>query len=297
MELTVVIVNFNSDKNKLNNCLKSISIKTKILIIDHSHNLTLDKILIPENLKIEIIRNENLGNGAGINCGLKNSQTRFVLYLDSDVILSRDFFKVLELSANKINEFAILAPKIKGHYSKNSLKRGHLLFYQYYYNKFFNNLKVKKSGIENINEVFYVNGSIMFIDKKNTFDAGIKFDEKIFLFFEENDFFHQCFKSNKKIYMIENLPSDHLDGSVDDKSFKFECFKKWHWEWSKYYFMNKHYNSVFVAFVATKNLIKFIIKMIFFFPLNRNKYKIYLSRINGLLSFYLDKEKLKLNEL
>ena len=121
MKLTVVIVNFNSDKDKLNNCLKSISIKTKILIIDHSHNLTLDKILIPKNLKIEIIRNENLGNGAGINCGLKNSQTRFVLYLDSDVILSRDFFKVLELSANKINEFAILAPKIKGHYSKNSL--------------------------------------------------------------------------------------------------------------------------------------------------------------------------------
>ena len=58
MELTVVIVNFNSDKDKLNNCLKSIPIKTKILIIDHSHNLTLDKILIPENLTIEIIKNE-----------------------------------------------------------------------------------------------------------------------------------------------------------------------------------------------------------------------------------------------
>ncbi len=297
MELTVVLVNFNSDKEKLSNCLRSISIKTKVLIIDHSHELILDNINFNKDLTIEIIKNKNLGNGAGINCGLKNAKTRFVLYLDIDVILPKDFFEVMQRSVEKIDDFAVIAPKIKNHYSKDSLKRGHLLFYQYYYNKFFNNINVKSSGVENINEVFYVNGSIMLIDKKNTLNFGIKFDENIFLFFEENDFFHQCFKSNKKIYLIENLLADHLDGSMNDDSLKFECFKKWHWEWSKYYFMNKHYNKFFVTIIALKNFIKFLIKMLFFFPVNKTKFKVYCFRAKAILSFYLDKKKIELNEL
>ena len=38
----------------------------------------------------------------------------------------------------------------------------------------------------------------MLIDKHNTYNVGIEFDENIFLYFEENDFFHQCFKKIKE---------------------------------------------------------------------------------------------------
>ena len=60
MNLTVVMVNFKSDKNKLNSCLKSINIDTKVLIIDHSNDLELNNINIPENIDLEIIKNKNL---------------------------------------------------------------------------------------------------------------------------------------------------------------------------------------------------------------------------------------------
>jgi len=132
----------------------------------------------------------------------------------------------------------------------------------------------------------------MLIDKYNTFDKGIKFDENIFLFFEENDFFHQCFKMKKKIYLIDSLLAYHHGGSLSDKSINYECFKKWHWEWSKYYFLNKHYNKLIIFFIALKSIFKYFLKSILYYFFDKDKYKIFKSRIDGLLCFYLNRKKI-----
>ena len=132
----------------------------------------------------------------------------------------------------------------------------------------------------------------MLIDKKNTYEEGISFDENIFLYFEENDFFHQCFKKRKKIYLISNLEAYHWGGSVHDETIEYECFKKWHWEWSKYYFFNKHYNKLIILFIALISVIKFCLKIPYYYFFDKNKNKIYRSRLNGLLSFYLKKDKI-----
>ena len=291
MELTVVLVNYKCDKNKLQTCLNSIKINTKVIVVDHSHDFTLTNISVPKNLNIEIIKNENLGNGAGINCGLKNSKTRYVLYLDIDTILPDIFFKTLEESVLKIKDFAIISPKIHNFYKTIYLNySGNLSFIKFLYNKFFFNLKLDRSKIENIKHVFFVSGSIMFIDKQNTFDVGIKFDENIFLFFEEDEFFHQCFKSNKKIYLIENLYANHLDGSISNAGINYERFKKWHWEWSKCYFLNKHYNSFLIFLISMKNITKYSIKIIFFLFFNNYKYQLFKARLNGVIGFYLNKK-------
>ena len=291
MNLTVVLVNYKSDKKKLQSCLNSITIKTDVLIIDHSHDFTFDNVSIPQNLNIKIIKNTNLGNGAGINCGIKNSNTKLVLYLDIDTVLSNNFFKILGDSIKNIENFAVVAPKINGFYkNKNILNTGNLSLIKFYYNKFFFNINLKKTNLPNIKPSFFVSGAIMLIDKYNTYEKGIKFDENIFMFFEEDDFFHQCFKNGKKIFLIDNLEADHFDGSINDKTLKYECFKKWHWEWSKYYFLNKHYNKIIIFFIATKSILKFLFKILIFFYFNKNKYQLYKTRLNGLLSYYFNKK-------
>ena len=291
MNLTVIMVNFKSDKQKLNSCLKSINFKTEVLIIDHSNDLELDQIIVPENIFLKIIKNENLGNGAGINCGIKNSKTKHILYLDIDTILPKDFFVKLKNSVNKIHDFAVIAPKINNFYDETKIKKyGNLSFLKFYYNKLFYKIKKDKDIEENINQVFFVSGSIMLINKDAILKENIKFDENIFLFFEEDDFFHQCFKSNLKIFLINNIKATHLDGSVADNSLDYECFKKLHWEWSKYYFLNKHYNKFIVSIIALKNLIKFSFKIPIFYILNIEKFKIYASRIKGLVGFYLKRK-------
>jgi len=292
MDLTVVLVNYKCDKVKLQSCLNSIKIDTKVLIIDHSHDFTFEGILLPHNLDIKIIKNVNLGNGAGINCGIKNSKTRFVLYLDIDTILPSNFFTSINNNIKKINNFAIVAPKINNIYNEQTLdKTGNLTLLQFLYNKFFYKLKLNNTNFQNIKEQFFVSGAIMLMDKNNTYYKDIIFDENIFMFFEENDFFHQCFKKGEKIYLITDLLAEHLHGdSINDKSLKYECFKKWHWEYSKYYFFNKHYNKILIFLIAFKSMFKFSFKIFLFYFFNKNKYEIYKSRLNGLFSFYLKRK-------
>lgn len=292
MDLTIILVNYKCDKKKLQSCLNSIHIESEVLIIDHSHDFTYDGILLPKNLNIRIIKNINFGNGAGINCGIENSKTRFVLYLDIDTILPPNFFDIINKTIKIIDNFAIIAPKINNIYDERTLnKTGNLTLSQFLYNKIFYNIGLKKTVFPNIKEQFFVSGAIMLIDKNNTYKKGIKFDENIFMFFEENDFFHQCFKKNEKIYLITDLLAHHLEGgSINDKSLKYECFKKWHWEYSKYYFLSKHYNKILIFLIATKSMFKFSLKIFVFYFLNKNSYKIYKSRLNGLLSFYLKRK-------
>ena len=291
MILTVVLVNYKCDKQKLQSCLNSIKIKTDVLIIDHSHDFTFDNITIPQNLTIKVIKNINLGNGAGINCGIKNANTKLVLYLDIDTVLSQDFFEILANSIKKIDNFAVVSPKINGYYKdSNILKTGNLSLIRFFYNKFFFNIILEKTKQPNIKQVFFVSGAIMLIDKDNTYKKDIKFEENIFMYFEEDDFFHQCFKTNKKIYLIDNLKADHFDGSINDKTLKYECFKKWHWEWSKYYFLNKHYNKVFISVIALKSIFKFCIKIGFYYLTSNNRYHLNKTRLNGLISLYYKKK-------
>ena len=291
MNLTVVLVNYKCDKAKLQSCINSIKINTDVLIVDHSHDFTFDNITIPQNLNIKVIKNINLGNGAGINCGIKIANTKLVLYLDIDTVLSSNFFEKLNNSIQKINDFTVIAPKINGFYKDlNINKTGNLSLFKFYYNKLFFNLDLEKENLSDIKQVFFVSGSIMLINKEKTYEKNIKFDENILMFFEEDDFFHQCFKKNQKIYLINNLTADHLDGSINDKTLKYECFKKWHWEWSKYYFLNKHYNKILIFFIAVKSIFKFSLKIVFFYRFNKNKYQVYKSRLNGLLSFYFKKK-------
>ena len=290
MNLTVVLVNYKCDKAKLQSCINSIKINTDVLIVDHSHDFTFDNITIPLNLNIKVIKNINLGNGAGINCGIKIANTKLVLYLDIDTVLSSNFFEKLNSSIQKINDFTVIAPKINGFYKDlNINKTGNLSFFKYYYNKLFFNLDLEEKNLSEIKQVFFVSGSIMLINKEKIYEKNIKFDENILMYFEEDDFFHQCFKKNQKIYLINNLTADHFDGSINDKTLKYECFKKWHWEWSKYYFLNKHYNKILILFIAVKSIFKFSLKIVFFYYLNKDKYQVYKSRLNGLLSFYFKK--------
>ena len=291
MNLTVVLVNYKCDKAKLQSCINSIKINTDVLIIDHSHDFTFDNLTVPQNLNIKVIKNINLGNGAGINCGIKIANTKLVLYLDIDTVLSSNFFEKLNSSIQKINDFTVIAPKINGFYKDlNINKTGNLSLFKYYYNKLFFNLDLEEKNLSEIKQVFFVSGSIMLINKEKTYEKNIKFDENILMFFEEDDFFHQCFKKNQKIYLINNLTADHFDGSIDDKTLKYECFKKWHWEWSKYYFLNKHYSKILILFIAVKSIFKFSLKIVFFYYLNKDKYQVYKSRLNGLLSFYFKKK-------
>ena len=266
-EITVIFVSFHSD-GIIERSISSIDDKIKIIIVENSKNLEFkSKIENKYKNTSVIIPHDNLGNGAGINLGLKNTKTKYALYLDVDTELFPDTIKNLLLTARKIENFAILAPKINSFEYKKEC-----------YLESKNNYSYSKMR--------FVTGCALFFEIKLFKEIGY-FDEKIFLYFEENDFYERCLKNNKSIYLIHSSKINHKGNASVSNEYKdeIEINRNWHLMWSTFYFHNKHfgyfaaYKKVYLKFLSA------IFNFIFFALINNKKKRnIYFARFSGIFN-------------
>lgn len=255
--ITIIIVVYKSDPIKLKKLLNRIGNKYKIIIIDNSFNYNFKKISIGNNVKI--IRSKNIGNGAGINLGIKATKTDYALYFDIDVDFNRDLIRKLYLEAKKIKNFTILCPNTGKFYSKPKI-------------------------IENYN----FEAPVMFFNIKNLKTIGL-FDEKIFLYFEEIDLFYRCKKNKKKIYIIQKLKISHTRSSSISKKIDIDnkvlYLRQWHYMWSMFYYYKKNFNYLYAIKKTIYFMIADILKLIYFLiKFNKKNLLIRFNRISGLLS-------------
>ncbi len=252
--LTIIIVVYHSNKEKLQTILKKLGNKYKIIIVDNSTNYNFKNIKLTK--KTKIIRSRNIGNGAGINLGLNKVNTKFAIYFDIDTIFKKNFLeRFLKLAKNTKN-FTVLLP---------------------------NNgtLKSKKKLVER----YHFEGSIMLFNMAN-FRKLDFFDENIFLYFEEIDLFLRCKKNKKKVYVASNLSIVHEQGSsvVLNNEKELIYLRLWHYMWSMFYVYKKNYGYFFSIKKCYKYLIKDLIMMCIFL-LKFDKFNFYkrLNRISGLI--------------
>ena len=187
--------------------------------------------------------------------GLKYCKSPLAIYLDLDVKIQKNFFKKFIKIANDIKNFCILVPN-------------------------HGNLSDKK----NIIEKYSGEASVMMFNMKQIKKTKL-FDEKFFLYFEEEDLFQQCKKSLFKVYFIKNLMIKHIRATSVSKSVKnLKNIRSWHYMWSMFYFYKKNFNY----FYGLKKVVKLLlldILMCFFYSVTFNyiysKNRFY--RIYGLL--------------
>ena len=175
-------------------------------------------------------------------------------------------------------------------------------------NKIYNNFEIynKHDPINSKNEfslkeVDYVD--LTWLINKSNFDDSDLWDEKMFLYFEAQDFAKRLKKKKKKIYVADKINTFHIGSSSHDK--KLEYFsnlnRNWHFNWSRHYYYKKHYGFMFAYRKSTSILIKFLMKilknLIFF---NTKQLKLTFVEIFGLLSsminlpsFYRPYKKIK----
>ena len=282
-EIDVVIVAFNPDYKVLNRCINSIDENINIIIVDNSSNLNINFIDNYNKKKVQIIKNNNTGNGDGINVGVNASKAKYILYLDIDTKLSENFFKKILDYAEKIKDFAILSPMLEN--------------YKYPERDF----KNKNNQETEFVEMNFVQGAIMLLNRSNTFIKNIRFDKNIFLYWEELDFFQQCFAKKQKIYLLKNIFALHEGSKSINKDVHndIEYNRNWHYMWSKFYFYKKHFGTITAYKKTLKHFFSAAIKIIIFFLIRDEKYKKYLERFNGLISSYVGKpssRRPKINE-
>jgi N-acetylglucosaminyl-diphospho-decaprenol L-rhamnosyltransferase len=276
MKTTIIIVTFKSEK-VIYQCLSSINNNYPVIVIENSNNELFKNEIEKKfsNTKC-ILTGENLGFGKANNIGLRLAKTDYVFLLNPDTVLFEDTLEVLESNADRIKNFALLAPII---IDSNELNYG-----------FFNE---KSVGIQNISafEVDYIKGFAMFFNK-NKFSQIDYFDENIFLYLEEIDLCKRLNFINEKIYLISKAKIKHLGGKSHGESFnlEIEISRNWHWMWSKFYFNKKHFGALKAYNMTIFSFFKSILRMIFFLFFNKKKFLINKARFLGLLNSYLGKK-------
>ena len=262
--ITIVLPAYKSRKLILNH-IRNISKKIKFIIVDNSYDKLLKKEIESKFKNVKVFLRKNIGYGSAINYGSKYVKTKYFLVMNPDTKIYKDTIKNLLSAAKKIKVFGALSPD----YLENKKK----------------NLKTKT-----IVKKRQLDGGAMLFNTK-IFKKIKGFDNNIFLYYEENDFFQKCNNLNYNLYLVRNSYFYHSQKG-DSSSAIYENSKEkeygyliggWHGQWSKFYYLKK-YNGFFYSLLkCMPNLLVNIIQLITKSLIVSNKTKYTYFKIEGLI--------------
>ena len=276
--LTLVIVTFKS-QHIIDQCIQSIDRNIQIIIVENSKDKDFKNYLEKKYKNVScILSNSNLGMGTGNNIGINYAKSDYVLILNPDVLLFKDTIDNLVDEGKQLRNFAIIS----------SISD----------DKEFPNFSIKTK--KNINyeknfEVDSVDGYCMLINKKrikSMFKEDFFFDEKIFMYLENDDLCKRVKEHNEKIYIVPNSKIKHLGARGVSNNFynEVELSRNWHWSWSKFYFSKKHKGYLYALAEGLPKLVSSMIKFFFYYiTFKKFKSKIYYNRALGLLNSMLNR--------
>lgn len=215
-KVSVICINWNVAE-LFESCIKSV-LDTKypdleLILID---NNSLKKPKVPQDPKVTYIQNKsNIGFPAAVNQGLKLFVGDYVLLLNPDTRISKDFFdKALDcLRSNP--KIGVMGPKFvdpdgtpQGSvYREPSIVRA---IQEYWFGK--NGLNEKYTPNTNdLAEVGVVMGACMFMPGKIVRKVGL-FTNKVFMFYEDFDYCRRIRKAGYKVIFNPNITIIHEHG-------------------------------------------------------------------------------------
>ena len=280
MNLSVVIVAFKSE-HLLEKLILSIPKNYEIIIIENSLDIEIkNKFERYENVKV-VIPKENLGYGKSFNLGLEISKNNFTCFLSPDVTIPKGCFENLAKIIKSIKNFAILAPT----YLDETIHRN----YQIKNKKLLKDLRAGEFKLIEVDEIDFA----MSIANKSNITNNKLMDESFFLYFESTDACLNLRKNNKKIYVVENLKFHHIGTESSDPKYSVDITisRNWHFCWSKFYLLKKHYGYFHGIRKTTPNFVR-ALKMCLMSLLKKDKenFKIHKASLSGLISSYFLKK-------
>ena len=175
--ITIVIPSYKSKKLVLLH-LKNLSKKFRILIIENSQDKILKSVVDKKYKNTKVYLKKNIGYGRAINFASRLVKTKYFFVMNPDTKIYKNTIRNLYKACKIKKEFGMLSP----HNITENNKREK------------NQLLIEKKML---------NGAAMFFDKK-IFNKIGGFDEKIFLYYEENDFFRKSNNLNFKLYTVSD---------------------------------------------------------------------------------------------
>jgi GT2 family glycosyltransferase len=267
--LTIVIISYKSKKLILSHIQKFYN-KFELIIVENSSDEQFKKTLKKNYKNVNIYLKNNIGYGRAVNFAAKKIKTKYFISMNPDTIINTNTFKSLMNAAVKIKKFGVIGP-----INKNLKKR--------YRNKLF----IEQKKIE---------APVMLFDTQ-TFKKIKGFDENIFLYYEDNDYFKKCNRLGQKLYLITSSYYNHskpqkYNKSLNVKSSSFSNIKEknssylvggWHGQWSKFYYLKKYNGFINALIRCVPSLILNLLQLIIYSLINPAKAKYKYFKIEGFI--------------
>lgn len=220
-KVSIIIINWNG-VNYLKDCLPSIAKQdyknVELILIDNAssdNSVGYVKKHFP-NTKI-VINDKNYGFAEANNIGFKEVTGEYVLFLNNDTVVTKDFLSVLVKEINTDEKIGGIQSKIllmdkPDHYdSIGAYLTNTGILYHYGVSK-----KVAKNYEKKI-DIFSAKGACMLFKKKvldNILVNGELYDKRYFAYFEETDMCHRVWLAGYKIiYTPDSLIYHKMGGT------------------------------------------------------------------------------------
>lgn len=260
MKLSVIIVSYENCEI-LRDCIESIKkfndLKddTEIIISDNSITNNVYEMVKKEYPDVQIIKNNNIGFGPANNRAVDISSGEYLLFLNPDTILLEPIFQFTVDKFEQQSNLALFGIKLL---NVNGTANNSFFAMDNYTLSWTLLMKVFSKFDIYLDGKMYIAGADLFV-RKSAFEAAGRFDENIFMYYEEPDL----------IKRIKNLPNDyitsffpekkmiHLEGATENKdvssivrkvgrsieTYKYYC-KKWNIQFSENVKRMKTYQEV-----------------------------------------------------
>lgn len=275
--LSIVIISYNTEKIT-RNCIESVveSINNKIdyeiVVVDNaSTDGSVEKIknlvqIIPSN-NLKIIENrENVGFGRANNQGVKNAKGKYVLFLNSDVVIDKVDFQELMTYLDKNVDIGALTVKVRlinnqidpaSHRGFPTLWRSFCFFSGlegtfgdvYFLKKIFGGYHLLHNNFNTIHEIDSPSGAF-FLIRTELFRKLGGFDDKFFMYGEDLDLAYRIKEQGYKIIYYPKWSVTHLKyQSGLQKDLKTKATIKRHFYKAMKIFYKKHYEKQYFWFL------------------------------------------------
>lgn len=214
-KVSIVILNWNQ-KDMTLACLRSLQKISypnyEIILVDNGSTDDSVSTIRREFPDIEIIENErNLGVAGGRNVGIEYAQqkgTDYLLFLDNDTIVDKDFITEMVRVGENDRRVGILTGKIYFYSEPNKIwcAGGSLSLYRRHISAIGYD-EIDKGQYDDLREVSHVAGCCLMIKKKVIDEIGILDQNFIEYFTEDTDW---CLRARKRGYKIMYVPNARL---------------------------------------------------------------------------------------
>ena len=185
--VSIIILNYNAGELLLN-CVESV-LKTnydnfEVIVVDNVSNDNSHKKCKERFEKIILIENKkNYGYCEGNNIGIRNANGEFIIILNPDTIVEKEWLNNFIDAYNKNND-ALYQPKILSLYEKNILQSTGNMIQLFGFGYANNKGVLDQQKSEEINEIGYASGTCLFTSKKMLDKIGL-LDPFIFLYHDD----------------------------------------------------------------------------------------------------------------